>query len=76
MEQFSRTKLIYGDTAFRELQQKHIAVFGLGGVGSYAAESLVRTGIHTITLVDFDIRKSNLNRQLPALHSTLGKTKS
>ena len=76
MEQFSRTRLIYGDKAFYELQQKHIAIFGLGGVGSYATEALVRTGIGTITLVDFDtVEKSNLNRQLPALHSTLGALK-
>lgn len=76
MEQFSRTRLIYGDSAFHTLQQQHIAVFGLGGVGSYAVEALARTGIGTISLVDFDtVEKSNLNRQLPALHSTLGQLK-
>lgn len=73
---FSRTELIYGESSLSKLSSLHIAVFGIGGVGSYAAESLVRTGVGTLTIVDFDtVSVSNLNRQLPALHSTIGKTK-
>ncbi len=77
MEQFSRTELIYGKEKIDALQQCHIAIFGLGGVGSYAAEALARTGVKKLTLVDFDtVELSNLNRQLPALHSTLHQKKA
>lgn len=73
---FSRTELIYGADALPLLSSLHIAVFGVGGVGSYAAEALARTGVGELTLVDFDeIAASNLNRQLPALTSTIGKSK-
>lgn len=73
---FSRTELIYGESSLAKLSSLHIAVFGVGGVGSYAAESLARTGIGELTVVDFDtVAISNLNRQLPALHSTIGKMK-
>ena len=59
------------------LAESHVAVFGLGGVGSWAAEALVRGGVGTLTLVDFDsVSESNLNRQLFALNSTLGKPKA
>ena len=77
MEQFSRTALLFGDEAIEIFQKTRVAVMGLGGVGSYAAEALARSGIGSILLVDFDtISLSNLNRQLPALHSTIGKLKT
>ncbi|MDO9577873.1 MAG: tRNA threonylcarbamoyladenosine dehydratase [Candidatus Cloacimonadales bacterium] len=77
MDQFSRTKLLFGQEAIAIFQKSRIAVMGLGGVGSYAAEALARSGIGAFLLVDFDtIGLSNLNRQLPALHSTIGKLKT
>ncbi len=76
MEQFSRSALLIGEQAILRLQQSHVAVFGLGGVGSYAAEALARAGVGTLTLVDHDtISITNLNRQLYALHSTVGQPK-
>lgn len=76
MDWLSRTALLLGKTQVEELQKKHILVVGLGGVGAYCAESLCRTGIGEMTIVDADIvEKTNLNRQLLALHSTLGKSK-
>ena len=76
-DQFSRTKLLFGEEAVEKFQSSRIAVMGLGGVGSYAAEALVRSGIGRVQLVDFDkITLSNLNRQLPALHSTIGRYKT
>ena len=76
MEQFSRSALLIGEQAILRLQQSHVAVFGLGGVGSYAAEALARAGVGTLTLVDHDtISITNLNRQLYALHSTVGQSK-
>ena len=69
--------MIVGDKAIEELQSKHVAVFGLGGVGSYAVEALARAGVGALTLVDDDvIAESNLNRQLYALHSTIGQHKA
>ncbi|HPR18602.1 MAG TPA: tRNA threonylcarbamoyladenosine dehydratase, partial [Candidatus Cloacimonadota bacterium] len=77
LEQFSRTELLFGTKAMNKFQQSRVAVMGLGGVGSYAAEALVRSGIGSFLLVDFDrIALSNLNRQIPALHSTIGKLKT
>lgn len=77
MEQFNRTELLFGKKAIEKFQQSRIAVMGLGGVGSYAAEALARSGIDSFLLVDFDtIELSNLNRQLPALHSNIGKLKT
>jgi len=77
MEQFNRTELLFGKEAIEIFQKTRVAVMGLGGVGSYAAEALARSGISSFLLVDFDtISISNLNRQLPALHSTLGKMKT
>lgn len=75
--QFSRTELLFGKSALEKFQQSRIAVMGLGGVGSYAAEALARSGIGSFLLVDFDtVSLSNLNRQLPALHSTIGQLKT
>ncbi|MGI6453506.1 MAG: tRNA threonylcarbamoyladenosine dehydratase [Syntrophomonadaceae bacterium] len=72
-----RTRLLIGDEGLNKLQNSWVAVIGLGGVGSFAAEGLVRSGVGRITLVDHDtIAMSNINRQLPALHSTLGRYKA
>ncbi len=72
----SRTELIYGTKGLDILQNARIAVFGIGGVGGYAVEALARSGIGTLDLVDSDtVCESNLNRQIHALHSTLGKYK-
>ena len=72
----SRTELLYGKEKIERLQKAHVLVVGLGGVGAYAAEQLCRAGIGEMTLVDADIVElTNLNRQLPALHSTLGRPK-
>mgnify|MGYP006293213399 FL=1 len=66
-----------GTGEVRRLQQAHVLVAGLGGVGSMAAEMLVRAGIGTLTLADSDrVQLSNINRQLPALHSTQGQPKT
>ena len=68
--------MILGDAAMDKLRRSHVAVFGLGGVGSYAAEALCRAGIGELTLIDGDtVAESNLNRQLIALHSTIGHPK-
>ena len=76
-EQYIRTAMVLGDSAVKKLHRCHVAVFGLGGVGSYAAESLCRAGVGELTLIDSDvIGLSNLNRQLYALHSTVGKPKA
>ncbi|AVM68378.1 tRNA threonylcarbamoyladenosine dehydratase [Lachnospiraceae bacterium oral taxon 500] len=74
--QFDRTAALIGETGVQTLRQKKVAVFGLGGVGSFAAEALARAGIGSLLLVDKDvIEETNLNRQLYALHSTVGKLK-
>lgn len=76
-EQFLRVQMLFGADAVAALQQRHVAVFGLGGVGSYAVEALVRSGVGELTLVDDDVVSiSNLNRQLEALHSTVGQSKA
>lgn len=72
-----RTELLLGPEKVARLQQAHVLVVGLGGVGAYAAEMLCRAGIGKLTLVDADtVQPSNINRQLPALHSTIGKPKA
>lgn len=77
MEQFLRSEPLLGDGALKKLSRAHIAVFGIGGVGSYTAEALARCGIGELTLVDNDtVAKSNINRQLIALHSTVGRLKA
>lgn len=73
---FERTKLLIGTAGLLKLADAHVAVFGVGGVGSNAAEALVRAGIGTLTLVDFDrIVPSNVNRQLHATTATVGGLK-
>ena len=76
-EQYLRTAMLLGYDAVEKLRRCHVAVFGLGGVGSYAAEALCRAGIGELTLIDSDtVSLTNLNRQLYALHSTVGKPKA
>lgn len=66
-----------GKERVRKLRESHVLVVGLGGVGAYAAEQICRAGVGQMTVVDADtVNESNLNRQLPALHSTLGKPKA
>lgn len=77
MNRFQRTKILLGDYGFQRLQEAHVAVFGLGGVGSYAAEALARAGVGELTLIDFDkINPTNINRQNIALENTVGMPKS
>ncbi|MCI1209031.1 MAG: tRNA threonylcarbamoyladenosine dehydratase [Treponema sp.] len=74
---FSRTALQFGEEALTKLAASRVAVFGIGGVGSYVVEALARSGIGALDLIDNDIVEiSNLNRQLIALHSTIGKNKT
>jgi len=75
-EWLSRTFLLIGEERLARLQQAHVLVVGLGGVGAYAAEQLCRSGIGEMTIIDGDlVELSNKNRQLPALDSNLGKPK-
>ncbi len=75
--QFSRTALLIGEAGVEKLKKSHVAVFGVGGVGGYVVEALARSGVGRLTLVDNDtVSVSNLNRQIIALHSTLGKLKT
>lgn len=74
---FSRNELYWGVDAQNILKTTHIAIFGLGGVGGFCAESLARAGVGELTIVDFDtVSTSNINRQLVALHSTVGESKA
>lgn len=76
LEQFSRTEALIGKENLEKLQNSKVAIFGLGGVGSYVLEGLARAGVGNLILVDNDtISESNLNRQIIALKSTIGKYK-
>lgn len=77
MEQWKqRTALLLGEEKMERLRQSHVLIVGLGGVGAYAAEMICRAGVGQLTLVDADtVQPSNINRQLPALHSTVGAAK-
>lgn len=76
-EQFLRTEMLLGEAAMKKLAAAHVAVFGLGGVGSWCAEALARTGVGELTLVDNDqVGLTNLNRQVEALYSTQGLDKT
>jgi len=76
-ERFAGTKRIYGEVALAQFSQSHVCVLGIGGVGSWVAEALVRSGIGEITLVDLDdICVTNTNRQIHALESTIGLSKT
>lgn len=77
LPQFERTRILLGDEGIAALAGKHVFLAGLGGVGSYCAEALARAGIGRLTLVDHDVvAPSNINRQLPALLSTVGRSKA
>jgi len=75
-EQFSRTELLIGEKGVQRLQQMRVAVFGVGGVGGYVCEALIRSGVGAFDLIDNDIVcLSNLNRQIIATHDTVGRYK-
>lgn len=74
---YHRTSLLIGDDGIEKLKNSHVWIFGVGGVGSYAGEALVRAGVGRLSVVDHDVVSvSNLNRQLIALRSTVGKPKT
>lgn len=75
-DQFSRTRLLIGEDGLEKLHRSRVAVFGIGGVGGYAVEALVRSGIGTLDLIDHDkVSLTNLNRQLHATRKTIGEYK-
>lgn len=76
-EEFSRTASLLGDEAMEKLRNARVAVFGIGGVGGYIVEALARSGVGALDLIDSDtVALSNLNRQIIALHSTVGMYKT
>ncbi|MCR4821478.1 MAG: tRNA threonylcarbamoyladenosine dehydratase [Treponema sp.] len=76
LNEFSRTEILLGEGAISALKAARVAVFGIGGVGSYVAEALARSGVGALDLIDNDtVSLTNINRQLIALHSTIGKAK-
>ena len=73
----TRTELLFGAERMERLSRSHVLLVGLGGVGAYAAEQICRAGVGKMTIIDADtVNESNINRQLPALHSTLGMPKA
>lgn len=75
--QFSRTALLIGDKGVEKLKKARVAVFGIGGVGGYVVEALARSGVGALDLIDKDtVSESNINRQIIALHSTVGRLKT
>ncbi len=75
-DQYARTRMLLGDAAMQKLRDAHVAVFGVGGVGGYVVESLARSGIGTLDLIDNDVvALTNLNRQIIATHETVGRDK-
>ncbi len=76
INRFSRMQALFGEENMEKLKNSHVAVFGIGGVGGYAAEALARSGVGTIEIVDNDeVSLTNINRQIIALSSTVGKNK-
>lgn len=74
--EFQRTEILIGKEGLAKLRDKKIAIFGIGGVGSYVAEALARVGVNNLVLIDNDVVSvTNINRQIVALHSTLGMPK-
>ncbi|CZR98005.1 MULTISPECIES: ThiF family adenylyltransferase [unclassified Clostridioides] len=72
----TRTSFLVGDDGIEKLKSSNVIVFGIGGVGSFTVEALARAGVGNLTIVDFDdVDITNINRQIPALHSTVGKYK-
>ncbi len=77
MEQFIRTQMLIGTEAMQRLHNSHVAIFGIGGVGGYVAEALARSGIGNFDLIDMDtVSVSNINRQIIATMSTVGRYKT
>lgn len=77
IDQFSRTRLIYGENEINKLRNKRVAIFGIGGVGGYVCESLARSGIYNFTLIDNDVVSiTNCNRQIIANLNSIGKQKT
>ena len=75
--QFSRTALLLGESGMEKLKNARVAVFGVGGVGGYVVEALARSGVGSLDLIDKDtVSLSNINRQIIALHSTIGQLKT
>ncbi len=76
LNQFSRTELLLGHSAMEELKNKKVAIFGIGGVGGYVCEALVRSGVGHFEIIDNDdVSLTNINRQIIATHSTVGRLK-
>ncbi len=76
LHEFSRTELLIGQTGVERLRQAHVAVFGIGGVGSFVVEALARSGVGVFTLIDDDaVCKTNINRQIHAVQDTVGLPK-
>ena len=76
-DQFSRTRLLIGDEAINKLKNSRVAVFGIGGVGGYVCEALVRSGVGAFDLIDSDtVSLTNLNRQIIATHKSIGRYKT
>lgn len=76
-EEFSRTQMLLGEEAMEKLAAANVAVFGVGGVGGFAAQALARSGVGKIELIDSDtVALSNINRQIVAFHSTVGQYKT
>ena len=76
LNEFSRTELLLGGAALERLRNARVAIFGIGGVGGYVAEALARSGISHLDLIDKDeVSLTNINRQIIALHSTIGRPK-
>ena len=72
-----RTEILLGEERMKQLENAHVLVVGLGGVGAYAAEMICRAGVGQMTIVDADtVQPTNINRQLPALTTTLGRSKA
>ena len=75
--QFSRTAFLLGEEGVEKLKKSRVAIFGIGGVGGYVAEALARSGVGALDLIDKDVVSvSNINRQIIALHSTVGRKKT
>ena len=75
--QFNRSRLLLGESGQEKLKNSSVCIFGIGGVGSYTVEALARSGVGTLTLIDSDkVDVTNINRQIHALHSTVGRYKT
>lgn len=76
-QEFQRLEILIGTRKLESLRQRHVAIFGLGGVGGFAAEAIARSGVGKLTLIDYDtVDITNINRQLIALQSTVGRAKT